>query len=95
MIGPMIAASAGANPRRRSDRSVTAGDEDAGAWDLSIGPTLSTAGRVRLGVLTRAGDKSLRSVLVAGLPRSSGISDAAAAPSHPGWWAYSSASRLA
>jgi hypothetical protein len=66
------------DPRRRPDRRGAAADEDPGARDLFrsgrqfaawIGLTPkdhSTAGKVRLGVITRAGDEALRSVLVVG-----------------------------
>ena len=63
--------------RRRSDRRGAVDDEDPGARDVSIGAAVrgldrldaerSFNGRpVRLGVITRAGDEALRSVLVVG-----------------------------
>ena len=64
--------------RRRSDRRSAVDDEDPRARDVSIGAAElaawigltpkdhSTAGKVRLGVITRAGDEALRSVLVVG-----------------------------
>jgi len=70
--------SPGDDPRCRSDRRVAAADEDAIARGLSLRPSTyaawigltpkdhSTAGKVRLGVITRAGDDALRSTLVVG-----------------------------
>ena len=65
------------DPLGRSDRRLAAGDKDArsarfesgrqfAAW-LGLTPKdHSTASKVRLGVITRAGDEALRSVLVVG-----------------------------
>ena len=52
----------------------------------------STAGKVRLGVITRAGDEALRSVLVVGRPPSSNMYDAVGAD-RPGSSTSSSANR--
>src|SRR6202023_1268797 len=57
-------------PRHRSDRRDSAAAENSGtqfaAWIGLTPKAHSTAGKVRLGVITRAGDEALRSVLVVG-----------------------------
>ena len=53
----------------------------------------STAGKVRLGVITRAGDEALRSVLVVGATAVFSRCAAAAARPRLGWLLCSSASR--
>ena len=53
----------------------------------------STAGKVRHGVITRAGDEALRSVLVVGATAViRQLRRGQSAPPRPGWWSCSSAS---
>ena len=65
------------DPRHRSDRRDSAADENSGTRDVRSGRQFaawigltpkdhSTAGKVRLGGITRAGDEGLRSALVVG-----------------------------
>ena len=62
-IGPVIAAALAA---KVADPKVFRSGRDFAAW-LGLTPkNHSTAGKNRLGVITRAGDEMLRSVLVAG-----------------------------
>jgi hypothetical protein len=64
------------DPERRTDRRDAAENEDPGSHTIQIGTSVRSmdridakgvdCGKVRLGVITRAGDEALRSVLVVG-----------------------------